>query len=142
MLGHPLHPVTVHLPIGLLLAASLLDALVALGIRPQWADFAQGALIGGLLAAGLAVCAGFVDFLSIPPGAKMERTATLHIAFILAALTLYGGALAWRMIGPADAGIAAILSVAGGFVLMVAGWFGGQLVYHFGQGVRTKEKTS
>lgn len=137
-----MHPVTVHLPIGLLLAASLLDALVALGGRPQWADFAQMALIGGLLAAGLAVCAGFVDFLAIPAGAKVERTAILHIAFIMVALALYGGALAWRMVGPAGPGVAALLSAAGGLVLMLAGWFGGQLVYHFGQGVRTKEETS
>ena len=142
VLGHPLHPVTVHLPIGILLLASGLDLIVGLGFQPEWAAHALLALQIGLLCAIVTVCAGFIDFLSIPTGGQAERTAKVHIAVMVVSLALYCGALGWRM-AAGEAGWGAIaLSVVGGIVLMAGGWFGGQLVYGLGQGVHGQEVVS
>lgn len=134
LLGHPLHPVSVHLPIGLLLAASGLDLWAQVDANPLCQSSAQWALIAGLLSASLAICTGFIDFLAISDEPGVERAAFVHLGLISAALSLYGGSLGWRLarefaLGPA------LLSLGGAVVLMAAGWFGGHLVYHHAQGI-------
>jgi len=82
LFGHPLHPATVHFPIGLLAGATVVDVLAALG----------------LYAASL-----------------WFRHDTESAALVLAT------------------------SLGGAAVLLLAGWFGGQLVYRYRQGVESSE---
>lgn len=141
VLGHPLHPVTVHLPIGLLLATSALDLALLLGISGAWAAPAKLALAGGLLGALLTVATGFMDFLEVPTQSAAERTAKLHLTAVSIALALYGGSLWWRTAQPDLLG-PALLSLPGALALLTGGWLGGQLVYHHGQGVASAPPAS
>lgn len=101
--GHPLHPATVHFPIGLLVGATVVDVLAVLGLDlgPKAANLL---LILGLCAA--------------------------------AALGLYGASLWLRNVTESTV-LVLTTSLGGAFVLLFAGWLGGQLVYRHGQGVES-----
>lgn len=134
LFGHPLHPVTVHLPIGLLLAATAFDLIGAVTQPALWADRATVVLIAGLLASVLTVTTGFLDYMAVSKRAEVERAATRHLVVAAAALSVYGVSLWLRLEGQAPIAVL-VASVAGAAVLMAAGWLGGQLVYHHGEGV-------
>src|SRR4030095_15184259 len=83
-LGHPLHPVLVHIPVGTWLSAGLLDLVPPL--RP-----AATALIGaGVAAAVPASLSGAADWSEQEVGVR--RLGALHAAANTAALGLYAGA--------------------------------------------------
>lgn len=133
--GHPLHPATVHFPIGLLVGATVVDVLAVLGLDlgPKAANLL---LILGLCAAAASVATGFLDFLSLAEDPLVERTATFHFLSISAALGLYGASLWLRNVTESTV-LVLTTSLGGAFVLLFAGWLGGQLVYRHGQGVES-----
>lgn len=140
LFGHPLHPATVHFPIGLLVGATVADVLAILGldIAPKAVNLL---LILGLCAAAAGVTTGFLDFLALAKDPPVERTATFHVLGISVALGLYGASLWVRNLSDSPS-LALVTSLAGAFVLLLAGWFGGQLVYRHGQGVEPPRSSS
>src|SRR5215212_8526575 len=108
-LGHPVHPVLVHVPVGAWLSAGLLDLFPA--FRP-----AATALIGtGVAAAVPASLAGAADWSEQDVGVR--RLGALHGVANLAALSLYVGSLVARAKGRGTLGRAlsyAGLGIAGG----------------------------
>jgi nitrite reductase/ring-hydroxylating ferredoxin subunit len=87
-LGHPLHPVLAHVPVGTWLSAGLLDLIPPL--RP-----AATALIGtGVAAAVPTALAGAADWSESGPGVR--RLGALHAVTNTAALGLYVGSLVAR----------------------------------------------
>lgn len=140
LFGHPLHPATVHFPIGLLAGATVVDVLAALGldVGPKAANLL---LILGLCAAAASVATGFLDFLSLAKDPIVERAATFHLLAISTALGLYGASL-WIRIETESTALVLLTSLGGAFVLLFAGWLGGQLVYHHGQGVESPRSRS
>lgn len=137
LFGHPLHPATVHFPIGLLAGATVVDVLVALGLEVG-PEVASLLLILGLCAAAASVATGFLDFLAIAKDPSVERTAVLHLLCISVALGLYAASL-WFRHDTESAALVLATSLGGAFVLLFAGWLGGQLVYRYRQGVESSE---
>src|SRR5690606_39772835 len=74
--GHPLHPATVHFPLGLLVGATAVDVLGWLWPAID-GDAARLMLILGLVAAAPTVATGFLDFLAIAREPAVERTAEI-----------------------------------------------------------------
>src|SRR3712207_9164641 len=76
--GHPIHPMLVMFPLGLLVTAVIFDAADLLGGPAMLGEVAYwniaGALIGGVLAAA----AGLVGLVAIPTGTRAKRVAVLH----------------------------------------------------------------
>jgi uncharacterized membrane protein len=134
VLGHPLHPPLVHLPISLLPLSFATQVWAFLSGEALVWKVAQGGLTLGLLAAMPALVTGFLDFLTIASNHPAERTAEWHMWTMASAIALFGCAwlIARNQNGPAWLDLA--LSAAGTLVLVVGGWLGGQLVYHFGVG--------
>lgn len=99
----------------------------------------SGALLGiGTIIAIAAMIAGLLDLQKIGDDEQAGRTADIHMQLILVAWTLYAVSLFMRMEGlrPKSPGMAEILlSALGLAVLMVAGWYGGKLVYQHGVSV-------
>src|SRR5882724_2108711 len=97
--GHPLHPILVHLPIGLFFVSFLFDigsliwrrAPSAWFIRPAFYTMALGVLTA-LIAAG----PGFVDYLDIRRDHPARKIATWHMWLNLSAVALYVVNLAIR----------------------------------------------
>jgi nitrite reductase/ring-hydroxylating ferredoxin subunit len=90
-LGHPLHPVLVHVPVGSWLSAGLLDAIPPL--RP-----AATVLIGtGMAGAVPAALTGAADWSEQSAGVR--RLGAVHAVLNTAALGLYAGSLVARGTG-------------------------------------------
>jgi uncharacterized membrane protein len=139
VIGHPLHPALVHFPVALWTASLAADgALIATGTT-FWGAVAWWSLVAGLAMAALAAVAGFVDYSLLAPKHPAFRTATAHMltmslgaVFFLVSALLRGG--------PGAAGSGALVcSGLGFFALLVGGWLGGTLVYHFGVAVEVVE---
>src|SRR5687767_11579397 len=97
-LGHPLHPVMVHIPVGTWVSAGVLDLFPPL--RP-----AATVLIGtGVAAAVPASLSGAADWSEQDVGVR--RLGALHAVLNTAALGLYAGSLAARKRGRSGAGLA------------------------------------
>jgi len=132
-LGHPLHPATVHLPLGAWLCASLFD--LGSFAKPPLARAADYANRTAVVAALPAMAAGLADYVDIKDRAT-ARKATLHLGLNVAALGL--ALTAWRLraahphaVRTPRPALAAQLAATG--LLIVSGYIGGLMVYAQGQ---------
>jgi uncharacterized membrane protein len=128
-LGHPLHPILVHLPLGGWMLAGLLDFMP--GGDERTAHAADVVLTLSTLGAVPTIATGWVDWSNTRGQAR--RTGLIHGAVNEVAFLLNVGSVAARRrgnrrLGKALSGGALGLAVAGGFL-------GGQLVYGHGLGV-------
>jgi uncharacterized membrane protein len=106
-----------------------------------WAAVAWWSLVAGLAMAALAATVGFVDYSLLPTKHPAFRTATAHmLTMSLSAMFFLGSAMLRD--GPgAVAGSGALICSGVGFIsLLVGGWLGGTLVYHFGVAVKVVEE--
>jgi uncharacterized membrane protein len=96
---------------------------------------AAGALVIGLLGSVPALISGFLDFLTLPDGHAAGRTAEAHLCAMGLAVSLFLGAwLALRAPSAPASWVPLLCSGTGTLVLLVGGWWGGQLVYRHGIG--------
>lgn len=144
---YPLHPLTVHLPLGLLLATVLFSLIALRSGDWQWEMSAYHCLIVGWLGCALAVASGLIDAARQLTGPEASRDADVlawvngHAIIGLGALLVFGRALLLRRRNPAilsDPRTRRVylgLLLAGAALLLIGGWLGGQLVYRFGLGL-------
>lgn len=134
--GHPVHPMLVVFPLGLLATAVIFDLIAAFGgytdlhLASYW--MIAAGVIGGLLAA----IPGLIDFLKIPRNTRAWFIGIWHAVGNVAVLALF--AMSWVLRGemPADPGtVAILLAIMGVALAVVTGWLGGELVDRLGVGV-------
>lgn len=135
--GHPIHPMLVSLPIGLLVGALIADfAYVLTSGGNFWAEAARWLLFGGLFTGVVASLFGFVDFFTIGY-VRSHKGAWAHLLGNGLALVLTVVNLTMRPTDPIEdvpiTGL--ILSLAVVVLLGVTGWLGGELVYRKRVGV-------
>jgi uncharacterized membrane protein len=148
LFGHPLHPMSVHLPIGLLAAATLFDLLgLAAVVEGAW-RFSLWCVGLGLVSGVPAVITGLLDYAALPRGHRAETAATWHLSVMLAALAAYGVRALLSFVGdspgapvPAQPYLVSGLSVVGVVLLGLGGWLGGQLVYRHGVGTALEDRS-
>jgi uncharacterized membrane protein len=137
LLGHPIHPVLIVLPLGLFLAAVVFDALYLWRGGRAFATVSYWNIAGGVAGGLLAAVFGLIDWLSIPSGTRARRIGLLHggvnvvvvVAFALAWLMRRGSAGAAPSLGIFALEVAALV------LGLVGGWLGGELVHRLGIGV-------
>lgn len=138
-LGHPLHPMLVHLPIGLWGLSVILDVLSLTADNPAdarpLADAAFYTLIAGLLFATLAIVTGFADYTDVRKDHPGRRTATQHMVLNLAAFVVFGVSAWLRMRGTTAPAVPVGLSVLALLHVLISGYLGGVMVYDDGIGV-------
>jgi uncharacterized membrane protein len=137
LLGHPLHPALVHLPMGLLLSTPLWDALAWRGGGAWWTVAAATCGLG-VLGALVAAVAGVADLLTLEPDSPAQRTALWHMVVMLVAVSAFGATLLVRRgDAPTGGALTAVLAcdAAGLVSLGLGGFLGGELVYRHGAGV-------
>ena len=136
--GHPLHAALSHLPMGLLGVALLWDAVAVWRGEAVWWAISYWSVAAGLASAGIAACAGAVDYAAIEEGDPALSTGSRHLSFVLAALLPYVVGMFARggPEGPRGRAVLAVLLLdgIGSLLLAVGGWYGGHLVFHHGVG--------
>ena len=137
LLGHPIHPMLIVLPLGLFIAGVVFDALSMWRANEMFAIVGYWNIAGGILAGLLAAIFGFIDWLGIPVGTRAKRIGLFHGGTNVVVVALF--AAAWWLRGDATGtalttGLFALEVIA--LVLgAVAGWLGGELVDRLAIGV-------
>ena len=134
--GHPLHPPLTDATIGMLVLASALAVIGAVG----WIEDAAGkgcwlALIGGLVVAVPTAATGFADWIRLEWGSARWRTASLHLTAMVTAVVLYAVAAWLQHDGFRDGEVTTgglVFSLAGLVALTTGGWLGGAIVFVHG----------
>lgn len=137
LLGHPIHPMLIVLPLGLFIGAVVFDAVYLWRGTSTLALVGYWNIAGGILAGLVAAVFGFIDWLAIPGDTRAKRIGLLHggsnVIVVLAFAVVF-----WVRSNSPDATPSAGIFVIelGALVLgAVAGWLGGELVDRLGVGV-------
>jgi nitrite reductase/ring-hydroxylating ferredoxin subunit/uncharacterized membrane protein len=129
LIGHPVHPMLVTVPIGAWVSVSVLDFVGGKGSR----DAARKLVALGALSALPAAATGASDW-SDTLGAE-RRVGLVHAVGNYAALGVYGLSYLARRRGRHARG--KVLALAGAGLLAATGYLGGHLSYAYGVGVDT-----
>jgi len=137
LLGHPIHPMLIVVPLGLFIATVIFDALYMWRGNPTFAVIAYWnsalGVIGGLLAAVF----GLIDWSAIPDGTRAKRIGMLHGGTNVLVVVIFAWVL-WARSSAVDPLLTRTLfSIEVIALLMgsVASWLGGELVDRLGVGV-------
>jgi uncharacterized membrane protein len=128
--GHPVHPMLIPFPIAFLVGALATD-LAFWGTRePFWAQASAWLIGAGFVMGVIAAVFGLVDFLFIRR-VRALGAAWYHFAANAAVLliSLWNGARRFDDAVGAVLPLGIVLSAAVTVLLLVAGWFGGELAY-------------
>ena len=137
---HPIHPMIVHFPMGLLFASVVFDLLA---LRWQTESFREASLytlVGGLLGAGLALVTGSLAEDLVVRGGAPTAVIEKHETLAYASSVLFTALLAMKVLIRSGRlrelpALSLAVGLVGLGVLSMAGYFGGSLVYEFGAGV-------
>ena len=137
LLGHPVHPMLVVFPLGLLVTATAMDVLARVTRRKEFAVGAYWNIVGGLVGGATAAVFGLVDWLAIPWGTRAKSIGLWHAGGNLLVMALFTSSWLRRQ-GRADEipdDVTLTLEAAATLVGGVSGWLGGELVDRLGVGV-------
>jgi uncharacterized membrane protein len=136
LFGHPIHPMLIVFPLGLLGMSLLFDILHLATGGEHWALVSYYMIAAGILSGLLAAPFGLIDWLGLPGGTRAKRIGLLHGGGNVVVLLLF--TLSWflrRDLPTAPGGLEVGLSVIAVLLALVSGWLGGELVNRLGVGV-------
>jgi uncharacterized membrane protein len=134
--GHPVHPMLIVFPLGLLATSFVFDVIRFAGGGEGFSRAAFYMIAAGILGGLLAAVFGLVDWLAIPKGTRARRIGALHGSGNVVVTGLF--IVSWGIrYGDPDAlkGGAMLLSAIAVLLAVVTGWLGGELVDRLGVGV-------
>lgn len=134
-LGHPLHPLVVHLPLGFWLMSIIFDVLrMTLPDPSGMALCSLTALILGDIFAIISAITGLNDWLDMREDHPAQTVALWHLGLNLAATALFlaSTAVHWAYLTAQTQMLGFALSLVGCATVMVSGYLGGLLVYDDG----------
>jgi uncharacterized membrane protein len=135
-LGHPVHPILIVFPLGLLPTAVACDIIYWVSRNPNWGHMAYWLIAAGVLSGVVAALFGFADWLGLESGTRAKRLGVSHLVVNDMMLILF--ALSWwlRRGSPQTPTAVAIgLGIVAIVFGLVGGWIGGELVYRLSVGV-------
>ena len=135
-LGHPVHPMLIVFPLGLLAMAVIFDIIaIALG-QGYWSEISYWMIAAGVVTGLIAAPFGAIDWWAVPAGTRAKRIGALHgIGNVLVILMF---AASWWLRRPAPQAPDALgltLAFAAAVLALGTGWLGGELVDRLGVGV-------
>jgi len=137
LFGHPIHPMLIVLPLGLLATAVVFDILYMVTNNGALATVAFWNILAGIIGGLLAAVFGLIDWLAIPQGTRAKQIGLMHGGGNVVVVGLF--AISWllrlNMAGNYPASVPFILELLGVLLALVTGWLGGELVDRLGVGV-------
>ena len=136
-LGHPIHPMLVAFPLGLLGTAVIFDIVYLITDRSGFVVAAAYAIAAGVIGGLIAAVFGLIDWLAIPAGTRAKRIGAVHGLGNVLVVALF--AISWLLRARSDGwdptALAMVFSFAGVALAGMTGWLGGELVYRLDIGV-------
>jgi uncharacterized membrane protein len=137
LLGHPVHPMLIVFPLGLLATSVAFDVVALVQSNPTWYEISFWMIVAGIVGGLLAAVFGLIDWLAIPTNTRAKRIGLLHGGSNLIVVLLF--IASWWMRRGAEGRVPSASALALSFVAvvmaLVAGWLGGELVDRLGVGV-------
>jgi uncharacterized membrane protein len=134
--GHPVHPMLIVFPLGLLATAVIFDIIYLVSGNSQWTVVAYYMIGAGVIGGLAAAVFGTLDWIAIPTGTRARRIGLWHGVGNVVVVALF--ILSWllRRTNPELPPTGAIVAgVCGVVIACVTGWLGGELVDRLGVGV-------
>ena len=136
LLGHPIHPMLVVFPLGLLTVAAIFDLVYVCTHGSHWADLSYWMIAAGIIGGLIAAIFGAIDWFGIPQGTRAKYIGLIHGLSNVIAVILFIISWAMRRLNPAAPEMTAmILGWIGIVMALFASWLGGELVYRLNVGV-------
>lgn len=136
LLGHPVHPMLIVFPLGLLATAVAFDIVGLVQSDGAWFGISYWMIAAGIIGGLLAAVFGLIDWWAIRSGTRAKRIGLLHGGVNVLVVLLFIGSWLMRRSAPANPGSAALtLSFIAIVLALVGGWLGGELVDRLGVGV-------
>jgi len=138
--GHPIHPMLIPFPIGLLVFSLIADLIYLWRGNPVWENYiAFYTLLGGIIGAAAAAIPGLIDWATLTDRAAV-RIANWHARVNIIGLVIFSASFYLRTTSGAQwitslPLLPVILSMVGVIGLAIAGWLGGELVFRHGVAV-------
>ena len=139
VLGHPIHPTLVSLPIGSFVVAFVCDIIYVVHPTPFWPIMSLVLLGFGVIGALLAAVFGLLDFLTAPLSRAARTTAVRHLSFALGTVVVFAAAFFIRDADPTST-FGYALTALGILGLGATGALGGHLAYHHRVGVEEADQ--
>jgi uncharacterized membrane protein len=136
LLGHPIHPMLIAFPFGLLATSLIFDLIALITGNRLWHEMAYWLIAAGIIGGVLAAVFGLLDWAAIPAGTRAKRIGLMHGGGNIVVMALF--AVNWflrsgDLRNPGSLPI--VLSVVAAGLALVTGWLGGELVDRLGVGV-------
>jgi uncharacterized membrane protein len=137
LLGHPIHPMLIVFPLGLLSVTVLFDALSLATGTVEFGRFGFYAMTVGIIGGLAAAIFGFWDWLGIRGGTRAKRIGAWHGIGNLAIVLLFAASWVIRVNDPSNAptGATLVIELVAIAMALVTAWLGGELVYRHRVGV-------
>jgi uncharacterized membrane protein len=136
LLGHPIHPMLIVFPLGLLSVAVIFDVIHVSTQSGHVADVSYWMIASGIVGGLIAAVFGVIDWLSIPEGTRAKYIGLMHGPSNVVVMILF--IVSWLMRRPnptAPSMTAMTLGWVGIVIALFGGWLGGELVYRLNVGV-------
>ena len=130
LFGHPVHPMLVVFPLGLLITSVIFDWIHRTTKKEEPARIAHAMIGAGIVGGVLAAPPGLIDWVGIPQGTRAKGVGLWHGLGNVLVLILF--ALSWlqRRDDPGNPPKSALaLSVAGVVLGNGTAWLGGELIH-------------
>jgi uncharacterized membrane protein len=135
--GHPIHPMLIVFPLGLLATAVIFDVLYLIFGNETFPTVSYWLIVAGIVGGLVAALFGLIDWLAIPNGTRAKSVGLWHGLGNVVIVLLF--ALSWYLRRDAPGytpdNTALIPSALGAGLAIITGWLGGELVYRLDVGV-------
>jgi uncharacterized membrane protein len=137
LFGHPVHPMLIVLPLGLLAVSLVFDIVYLVTGDRTFADVAFWDITLGVIGGLLAAVFGLIDWLALPSGTRAKTVGLWHGGGNVLIVVLFIASWFLRLSDHAYKPSLApfILSLIGVLLALVTAWLGGELVYRLRVGV-------
>jgi uncharacterized membrane protein len=135
-LGHPVHPMLIVFPLGLLATSVIFDIIASLRGVPSLFMASYWMIATGVIGGLVAAIFGLIDWLAIPRGTRAKSIGMWHGITNVVVTVLFAVSWLLRMGMPANPPLTPrALSVLAVVLALIAAWLGGELVDRLGVGV-------
>src|SRR5688572_21006171 len=137
LFGHPIHPMLVVFPLGLLATAVVFDILYLSSANRAFPTVSFYMIAAGVIGGLLAAIFGLIDWLALPNNSRARSLGAWHGIGNVVIVVMF--AVSWWLrrdnLNLIPGGTALLLSFAGVGLALFTWWIGGELVYRLGVAV-------